>query len=226
MNSRGDAAPHHQVVSMRPLSKRTIGGLWAVILTLSIILACGGSGDREDYSGGGTGGSSGGSTGGSGSGGTGSGGEVGDGTGNTTASDLKSRRDALFQASNDARNLEQDCGTNGIKPAVGSVLRSTSLDRAAQRHAEDMALNDFVSHVGSDGSSFLARASAEGNDGALGENVAAGHMTAGAVVNSWINSDSHCRNLMRDNAIHMGVGYAKGVAGSTHGHYWVQVFGR
>ncbi len=150
---------------------------------------------------------------------------MGDGTGNTTSTDLKARRDALFVDINDARGFDQDCGVHGTKPSVGSLARSAALDRAAQAHAEDMSLNDFVSHVGSDGSSFWVRANRAGDSNAVGENIAAGHSTATAVVNAWINSDGHCKNLMSGTSTRVGVGYAKGVAGGSHGHYWVMVNG-
>ncbi|MEW5717362.1 MAG: CAP domain-containing protein, partial [Chloroflexota bacterium] len=51
-----------------------------------------------------------------------------------------------------------------------ALVKNTALTNAAQGHSTDMALNDFVSHTGSDGSSPATRATGAGyNWAALAE---------------------------------------------------------
>lgn len=53
-----------------------------------------------------------------------------------------------------------------------------------------------------------------------GENIAAGHISAEAVMNTWMNSEGHRRNILSKNYTRIGVGVYE-VNGYT---YWVQVF--
>jgi uncharacterized protein YkwD len=87
-----------------------------------------------------------------------------------------------------------------------------------------MAKNNYFSHTGRDGSSFVDRLSRAGypKEGAAGENIAYGYGTAQAVVNGWMNSDGHRRNILNCSAKSTGVGLA--YRGSTA--YWTQLFGR
>jgi uncharacterized protein YkwD len=98
------------------------------------------------------------------------------------------------------------------------------LNEAAQAHAIDMGENDFFSHTGSDGSSFVDRVRRTDYSGfPMGENIAGGGAVPAGVVQRWIDSDGHCRNLMNPQATKLGVGY---VADGPYGSSWVQVFGR
>jgi len=56
-----------------------------------------------------------------------------------------------------------------------------------------------------------------------GENIAAGNATAAATVEQWMNSPGHRANILNAKFTHIGVGYQHS-AGSTYGHYWVQMF--
>lgn len=53
-----------------------------------------------------------------------------------------------------------------------------------------------------------------------GENIAAGHTSAEAVMNTWMNSEGHRKNILSGNYTRIGVGVYE-VNGYT---YWVQVF--
>lgn len=57
---------------------------------------------------------------------------------------------------------------------------------------------------------------------AMGENIAAGNVTAAATMEQWMNSDGHRENLLRSNWSSIGVGAFRAQNGST---YWVQLFG-
>lgn len=54
-----------------------------------------------------------------------------------------------------------------------------------------------------------------------GENIAAGQRTPQEVVQAWMNSPGHRRNILSPNYTHIGVGF---VRGGSYGTYWVQHF--
>lgn len=96
------------------------------------------------------------------------------------------------------------------------------LTAAAQQHSEDQAANNTMSHTGSDGSNFVERARRAGYQDPIGENVAMGYRTPEAVMDGWMNSDGHRRNILNCQARAIGVGVA---AASDGALYWTQVFG-
>ena len=103
-----------------------------------------------------------------------------------------------------------------------------ALNKAAERHSVDMALNDFFSHTGSDGSRVGTRVSDEGyNWRGVGENIAAGHSTPQKVVDAWKASSGHRSNMLNSMWEDMGVDYAY-LANDTgkvnYHHYWTLDF--
>ena len=87
-----------------------------------------------------------------------------------------------------------------------------------------MAENDYVDHVGSDGTLPADRVSATGYVSQLvGENIAAGTLTPAETVNALMASGNHCRNIMRSNYTELGVGYVAWSA-SFYYQYWTEVF--
>ena len=52
--------------------------------------------------------------------------------------------------------------------------------------------------------------------GAGGENIARGYRDADAVMNGWLTSAGHCRNIMNPNVSEMGIGEVD--------NWWTQVF--
>lgn len=97
---------------------------------------------------------------------------------------------------------------------------------AAQRHAEDMAVNQFTGHTGSDGSRPFERLQQYGFDGDYGgEATAWGLDNARQVVEFWVNSPPHRRIILNERAITLGVGYVLDFA-SPNVWYWVTEFGQ
>jgi uncharacterized protein YkwD len=113
---------------------------------------------------------------------------------------------------------------NGLAP----LTLNNSLTTAAQTHSQNMALQDFVSHTGKDGSSVAERVTATGYDwSVVAENVAAGYPTAADVVQGWINSPGHRENLLNTSVTQIGVGYyflANDTGNANYNSYWTQVF--
>jgi len=56
-----------------------------------------------------------------------------------------------------------------------------------------------------------------------GENIAAGQSTPEKVVNSWMNSEGHRKNIMSEDYKKIGIGYTY-ADGTTFTHYWSQIF--
>lgn len=121
--------------------------------------------------------------------------------------------------------------TNQFRAQNGlSALKLNSeLNAAAQNHSQDMALSDYFSHTGKNGSQPWDRAKAVGYEAqAMGENIAAGYTTPETVVQGWINSPGHRANLLNASFTELGVGYylLENDTGSVnYGRYWTQVFG-
>jgi uncharacterized protein YkwD len=51
-----------------------------------------------------------------------------------------------------------------------------------------------------------------------GENIAYGYPTPQAVVNSWMNSEGHRKNILNPSFTQIGVGYV------SQGNHWTQMF--
>jgi len=105
---------------------------------------------------------------------------------------------------------------------------NTQLLNAAANHSQNMALQDFFSHTGKDGSSLASRISATGYQfSAAAENIAAGSSTPEQVVSSWMNSSGHRANILNPNLKEIGIGYyflADDTGSVNFNHYWTQVF--
>ena len=130
-------------------------------------------------------------------------------------------RDAFLAAVNQARSVNRSCGNTPYGPAP-PVSWSGNLAMASYLHSEDMALNNFFSHTGSDGSSPGQRFSRQGYPWRMyGENIAVGYPTVSSVIQGWLGSEGHCRNLMDPDFTEIGAGYAIGAfGGNPAARYW------
>ena len=131
----------------------------------------------------------------------------------------------VLDLTNQARAKGADCGGDLFGPA--GPLENDNFCRLSSRlHSEDMAERKFFEHTNLDGLTPFDRMAAAGYTGAYpwGENIAAGQTSPAAVVDAWMKSPGHCRNIMNPGYTVLGVGYFKGV-GSPMTHYWTQNFG-
>ncbi|MFE2151114.1 CAP domain-containing protein [Streptomyces lavendulae] len=111
---------------------------------------------------------------------------------------------------------------NKERAAVGcpAVTVNAQLTKAAQDHSADMAAHATMSHTGSDGSDPGQRiTAAQYMWKTYGENVAYGYPTAAKVMEGWMNSPGHKRNILDCSFKEIGVGLAQ------PGQYWTQDFG-
>jgi len=119
---------------------------------------------------------------------------------------------------NKARQTGCTCGTT-LMPPVATVSWNDQLAKAADNHSADMNLKSYFSHTGSDGSDPGARITATGYSWqAYGENIALGYANEQAVMDGWLKSEGHCKNIMSANCVEMGA--------AREGDYWTQDFGK
>lgn len=133
----------------------------------------------------------------------------------------------LFELVNRARATARTCGSKSM-PAADPVAWDSDIAEAARLHAQDMADKNYFEHDSLDGRSFVDRIEATAYDGYPGgENIAMGFRTPQDVLQGWLNSPGHCANLMDNDFVDMGLGFASRTdAGYTMPTtYWVQDFG-
>ncbi|MET4660248.1 RNA polymerase sigma factor (sigma-70 family) [Streptomyces sp. PvP037] len=109
--------------------------------------------------------------------------------------------------------------TERAKAGCGPVKSDDRLARAAQLHSEDMSANDYFSHTGQNGSSFVDRAKAQGHPSPGAENIARGQSSAASVMDAWMNSPGHRANILNCSLTSLGVGVTES------DWTWTQVFG-
>jgi uncharacterized protein YkwD len=103
-----------------------------------------------------------------------------------------------------------------------ALATSPKLQEAARQHARDMAARGKMSHSGRDGSSAIDRIMAQGYQyRRAGENIAAGHFTIDELMQGWMKSPPHKRNILGSFS-QIGVAYATAENGKR---YWCVTFG-
>lgn len=123
----------------------------------------------------------------------------------------------LVQLVNDARKKGCQCGDTWY-PAAPPVAWNDLLEKAALGHSTDMKQNNFFSHTSSNGNKAGTRIDAVGyNWQAYGENIGVGYEAEADVINGWLKSPGHCKNIMNKSYTEMGV--------AKVGKYWTQTFG-
>lgn len=128
----------------------------------------------------------------------------------------------VLELTNAARAQARSCGATSFA-AAAPLAYNAQLAQAAQGHATDMATRNYFSHTSLDGRSMAQRITGAGYPWrTIGENIAAGQPTPESVVDGWLRSEGHCRNIMNPSFRELGVGHAQG---GSYSHYWVQNFG-
>lgn len=138
--------------------------------------------------------------------------------------EITDQQQTMLSQVNKARSQARQCGEQQFE-AAEPLTWSCKLEAAAEGHSQDMAENDYFSHTGPDGAGIEQRV---GNQDyvwqAVGENIAAGHTSASAVVEGWLDSPGHCRNIMNDAFTEMGMAKAEDPE-SRYSSYWTQTLG-
>lgn len=114
---------------------------------------------------------------------------------------------------------------NGVAP----LQLNLELNAAALNQSQDMALQDYFSHTGLNGSTPASRMNQVGYTSSYyGENIAAGDTTPEEVVQAWIDSPDHRANLLNPSFTQVGIGYyylANDTGINNYYSYWTQDFG-
>ena len=123
----------------------------------------------------------------------------------------------------------------GISEAAAKVIELTNAERrknglpdyqadaqlsnVATVKSNDMQQNNYFSHTSpTHGSPFDMIRDHGVSYSSAGENIAQGQRTPEQVVQSWMNSEGHRKNILSAQFTHIGVGY------NEQGHYWTQMF--
>ena len=123
----------------------------------------------------------------------------------------------MLQLVNEMRQKGCQCGDTYYN-SVPAVSWNNQLEAAAYEHSDDMYTNGYFDHTAPDGSNGGVRIQRAGyNWFAFGENIAAGYKSEKEVVNGWLQSPGHCKNIMNKSFKEMGV--------ARVGNYWTQEFG-
>lgn len=113
------------------------------------------------------------------------------------------------------------------KARLPILYENPLLERAAQRHAEDMLARSFYGHETPEGRTPSQRARAAGyTPRSVAENIARGQFSVGEVMDGWMGSEVHRRNILNPFFSEVGFGFAHGKNESEPAVFWVQVFGR
>ncbi|AKS45462.1 Uncharacterized conserved protein YkwD, contains CAP (CSP/antigen 5/PR1) domain [Octadecabacter temperatus] len=110
--------------------------------------------------------------------------------------------------------INQQRAANGRGP----ITENARLSRAARDHAQDMVTNNYFSHQGLNGSNLSSRARAAGYNCVAAENIAWGQRSEAEVMNEWMNSAGHRRNILLSDAREFGIGRVN--------NHWVMLLGR
>lgn len=105
----------------------------------------------------------------------------------------------------------------GIKPLV----LSDELMRVAAVRSQEVT--KVFSHTRPDGTPFSSIVSRHGRR--IGENIGGGYQTPEEVVDGWMHSEGHRKNILHPDFTELGVGYTY-EENSQYKHYWVQIFRR
>jgi uncharacterized protein YkwD len=111
---------------------------------------------------------------------------------------------------------------NGLQP----LALSQALSVAADQHSQDMATNEYVGYVGTDGWTVVERSGAAGypDPGTTMENVFAGDPTAAGTMSWWQNSPVHNAIMLDPSATAIGIARVNN-ADSLFKWYWTTTFG-
>lgn len=127
------------------------------------------------------------------------------------------------QASQGISNIAQQVIdlTNAQRRQNGlpDLKADTQLTGVAQKKSEDMQQKHYFSHTSPTyGSPFDMMRDFGVTYTSAGENIAQGQPTPQEVVQAWMNSEGHRKNILSNNFTHIGIGYEQ------NGNYWTQMF--
>jgi len=96
------------------------------------------------------------------------------------------------------------------KRGIGEVILNYKLSEQSQRHTDDMQMNNYTSHIGSDGSDYVARIRRSGLEcdprGEIILKGPGGKNCLMAAIDGWMGSPGHRSILLDRQSTHIGIG--------------------
>lgn len=108
------------------------------------------------------------------------------------------------------------------KSGLKALKLNSKLSNVATLKSEDMVKKDYFDHHSPTyGSPFDMMKAFDITYWTAAENIAMGYVSPERVVNGWMNSPGHKKNIMNSRFTELGVGVAKSDSGTL---YWTQMF--
>jgi uncharacterized YkwD family protein len=105
------------------------------------------------------------------------------------------------------------------KNGLSDLKADSALSNVAREKSKDMKAKNYFSHTSPTyGSPFDMMRDFGISYNTAGENIAMGQRSPEEVVQAWMNSEGHRKNILNGNFTHIGVGYVQ------DGNYWTQMF--
>lgn len=105
------------------------------------------------------------------------------------------------------------------KNGLSDLKADSALSNVAREKSKDMKAKNYFSHTSPTyGSPFDMMRDFGITYNTAGENIAMGQRSPEEVVQAWMNSEGHRKNILNGNFTHIGVGYVE------DGNYWTQMF--
>ncbi|WP_078380414.1 CAP domain-containing protein [Sutcliffiella halmapala] len=105
------------------------------------------------------------------------------------------------------------------KNGLSDLKADAPLSNVAREKSKDMKAKNYFSHQSPTyGSPFDMMRDFGISYNTAGENIAMGQRSPEEVVQAWMNSEGHRKNILNGNFTHIGVGYVQ------DGNYWTQMF--
>lgn len=126
-------------------------------------------------------------------------------------------KNLILQLINAARKKGCQCGDTWY-PSAPPITWNDLLEKAALEHSTEMVQKKYFSHVSSDGYNTGDRMTKAGYIWkTYGENIGMGYRNEQEMVDGWLKSPGHCKNIMNPQYREMGA--------ARVGDYWTQDFG-
>ncbi|GGD16275.1 SafA/ExsA family spore coat assembly protein [Pontibacillus salipaludis] len=126
----------------------------------------------------------------------------------------------------DIKSVEQEVirltNKERAKQGLPALKSDWQLSRVARYKSRDMRDQGYFAHNSPTyGSPFEMMKSFNISYRKAAENIAAGQRTPQEVVQAWMDSPGHRKNILDKDLTYIGVGYAEG---GSYGYYWTQQF--
>jgi uncharacterized protein YkwD len=144
----------------------------------------------------------------------------------TTAEAFAERTEGIRNGARVRRELLAAINRERASHRLPPLRVHPQLELAAQRHADDMLNRGYYGHASPEGAMVLERTRRAGYPAqSVGENIAKGQTSVAEVVEGWMGSPEHRRNILDHFFRETGFGIAIGRMPEGERVLWVNVFG-